>query len=234
MTPAHVMAVTLRSLLLRADEVLRGARESDSLQPVTRSLRDLLLMTLAFGMVYGAVMGTFGGIAGDRPLQVLYSAVKVPMLLVVSFGLSLPSFFILNTILGVRSDFPRAVASLMGGQAALTIVLASLAPLTAFWYVSVLDYDRALVFNGVMFAVATLAGQWVLRRSYRALLIRNPRHRVLLRTWLAMYTFVAIQMAWVLRPFVGAPGAPVTFVRHGAWGNAYVEVAKIAWHSLGR
>ena len=54
-------------------------------------------------------MGTFGGLHGDRPLQLLYSALKVPLLLLVTFCLSLPSFFVLNTILGVRADFRRVL-----------------------------------------------------------------------------------------------------------------------------
>ncbi len=40
-------------------------------------------------------------------------------------------------------------------------------------------------------------------------------------------------MAWVLRPFVGSPGKPITFFRQEAWGNAYVEVAGIAARVLG-
>jgi hypothetical protein len=34
-------------------------------------------------------------------------------------------------------------------------------------------------------------------------------------------------MAWVLRPFVGDPNQPTHFFREGAWGNAYVEVARM-------
>ena len=76
-----------------------------------------------------------------------------------------------------------------------------------------------------MFGVASVAAQWMLRRFYRPLIARNPRHRLLLRTWLVIYAFVGIQMAWVLRPFVGAPHAPTRFFRQEAWGNAYVELA---------
>ena len=36
--------------------------------------------------------------------------------------------------------------------------------------------------------------------------------------------FITIQAAWVLRPFVGAPGLPVRFFREEAWDNAYVRI----------
>jgi hypothetical protein len=34
-------------------------------------------------------------------------------------------------------------------------------------------------------------------------------------------------MGWVLRPFIGDPGAPVQFFRAEAWSNAYVVVFKL-------
>jgi hypothetical protein len=221
--------------LERTDGLLRGQPPEAvaASEASFRTLLNLLLTILIFGTLYGATMGTFGGIHGDRWLQILYSALKVPMLLLVSFCLSLPSFFILNTILGVRADFTVVLEALLATQAGLTVVLASLAPITAFWYLSVGDYDEALMFNAAMFGVATLAGQWMLRRAYRPLVLRNPRHRALLRTWLVVYAFIAIQMAWVLRPFVGSPGASVTFFRHEAWGNAYIEIMHIAMHAVG-
>jgi hypothetical protein len=67
----------------------------------------------------------------------------------------------------------------------------------------------------------------LLRRSYRPLIARYPAHRWLLVVWLFLYVFVGIQMAWVLRPFVGAPDMPVQFFREEAWGEAYVELVRI-------
>ena len=41
-------------------------------------------------------------------------------------------------------------------------------------------------------------------------------------------------MAWVLRPFVGAPNLPVRFLKTEAWGNAYVIVAELIGHTFRR
>lgn len=38
---------------------------------------------------------------------------------------------------------------------------------------------------------------------------------------------VAIQLAWVLRPYVGAPGAPVELFRAASWGNAYLVILRL-------
>ncbi len=192
-----------------------------------------VLAVVAGGGLYGAVMGSFGGSAGDRGLQVVFSAVKVPLLLLLTTALALPSFFVVNTVLGLRKDWPAALRAILGAQGAVAIVLASLAPYTALWYASSGHYHRATAFNGVMFLVASVAAQWVLRRYYAPLVAADRRHLATARGWLVLYAFVAIQLGWVLRPFVGAPDLPPTFFRAGAWGNAYVVVADIVWVALG-
>jgi hypothetical protein len=156
----------------------------------------------------------------------------VPFLMISTFLLSLPSFFVLNTLLGLRDDFPRVVRALISTQAGLTVILSALAPFTAFWYISGSDYEPAILFNGMMFAVASFSAQWMLRREYAPLIRSNPRQRWMLRTWIIIYIFVGIQMGWVLRPFIGNPRAPVQFFREGSWSNAYVFVLQTIWDVL--
>jgi hypothetical protein len=217
-----------------ADEVLRGETASVRLQRANGwpDLGALALMIVGFGIFYGSVMGTYGGVGGDRAWQVLYSAVKVPFLLFVTFTLSLPSFFVINTLLGLRDDFPRVLRALMATQAGLTVILSALAPFTAFWYASGSGYYPAILFNGLMFAVASFSAQWMLRRDYRPLIHSNPKHRWMLRAWIVIYVFVGIQMGWVLRPFIGNPDAAVEFFREGSWSNAYEVVIQMIWEVL--
>ena len=224
----------MTAFLAHADDLLRGGPWTTRPAPPRHLLLHLLAFVVVFGLFYGAVMGSFNGVRGERALQPVYSAVKVPLLLLVTFGLSLPSFFVLNSVLGVRPDFPTVLRALIATQAALTVVLASLAPLTAVWYASYGAHDAAILFNALMFAVASVGAQLLLRRWYRPLIARNPRHRALLRTWLLIYAFVGIQMGWTLRPFVGNPGSETRFFREGAWGNAYVEVARTVWRAVTR
>jgi hypothetical protein len=206
------------------------------LEPVNRVLRGeagTLLPWLAAivsgGAVYGAVMGTFGGLSGDRLLQVVFSAVKVPLLILMTTALTIPSFFVVNSLLGLRADFPQAAKAVAATQAAVTVVLASLAPYTALWYASTRDYHEATLFNALIFTVASVSAQRVLVRRYAPLVKRDPRHRFMMWAWLVGYAFVGIQMGWVLRPFIGQPDRSVTFFRSDTWGNAYVIVAETIW-----
>jgi hypothetical protein len=224
----------LNGLFRLADDLLRGqiseARGTrDRRLPV---LGSLVLAIVVYGMFYGGVMGSYGGINGWRLRQAVYSAVKVPFLLFTTFLLSLPSFFVLNTLFGLRDDFARVVRALISTQAGLTVILSALAPITAFWYVSGSDYEPAILFNGMMFALASFSAQWMLRRDYIPLIASNPKHRWMLRTWIIIYVFVGIQMAWVLRPFIGNPKSPVQFFREGSWSNAYEVVLEMIWDVL--
>lgn len=204
----------MKAMLHQADQVLRGTDLSGvRAERPTAALARLTALLVLGGLCYGGVMGSYGGFAGDRAWQVVYSAVKVPLLLLVTFLLSLPSFFVLNTLLGVRSDFGQVLRGLLVSQAGLTLILASLAPYTVLWYVSFDDYREAILFNAAMFAAASFAAQLLLRRAYRPLIARNPVHRWLLRLWLVLYAFVGIQMGWVLRPFIGDPDQEFTWFR---------------------
>jgi hypothetical protein len=205
-----------RDFFIKADDVLRGNADTSS-----TAWQRWIGYSLLFGLLYGAAMGCFGGWGGERALQIVFSALKVPLLLQVTFILALPSFFVANTLMGVRDDFGLVLRALFETQAGVAIILASLAPLTLFFYASSSHYEAAVLFNFLMFSLATLCAQKLLRRRYRVLIERNVQHQKLLWGWIVLYGFVGVQMGWVLRPFVGAPEAPVRFFREGAWGNVY-------------
>ncbi len=237
----------MNSFFLQADSVLRsGTRQASNEQADRAAERDaatqdsipddavtrgvmLLGCILLFGAFYGAVMGTFGGV---RPQQVLFSAIKVPLLLVVTGGLSVPSFFVLYSLWGLRGDFGPVLRALLSTQAALAVVLASLAPFTLLFYLSSSHYEGALLFNGAMFGVASASAQLLLRRLCRPLMQRDPRHRKLLWGWLVVYAFIGIQLGWVLRPFVGSPNNPTAFFRADSLSNAYEALLHTVWRVL--
>lgn len=206
------------------DDFLRGRGVFAIDAPLVGRLRWLLILLVTCGVFYGAVMGSYSGLTPGRLHQLLYSGVKVPLLLFATFVLCLPSFFVINTVAGLREDFGHVLRALVATQSCVTVVLAALSPITAFWYVCSPAYGPAILFNGLMFGIASGAAQIVVRRYYAPLIRRSGRHRTLLWTWFVLYAFVGIQMGWVLRPFIGDPDLPVAFFRKGAWGNAYMVV----------
>jgi hypothetical protein len=172
-------------------------------------------------------MGSFAFFWPGRVLMMLYSAAKMPLLVGSATLLCALPFYVLHLVLGLRADFPAAVRAVVSGQASMALALASLAPLTRFAYFCGLTHPQAILFNGAMFALATAAGHAVMMRRYRPLIASDPRHRLTLWTWVTLYVFVGIQAGWMLRPFIGTPGKPVTFFRDEPFSNAYIVVLRL-------
>lgn len=185
-------------------------------------IEHLAFLVALAGFLYGCAMGSFS----LRPLQSLYSGLKVPILLAFSTAICIPSFFVLNTLLGLREDFAAALRAVLAAQATVAVALLALAPAVVLVYVSSDSYRFATFANGVFFAIATLAGQRSMNRHYRPLVRANPRHKICRWSWILLFVFVAIQSAWVLRPFIGWPDVQPTFLRAQAWSNAYVIVLR--------
>lgn len=188
-------------------------------------------------MLYGGLMGSWGmwgdaPVSGGQWMQVLFSAIKVPLLLGVTFFLSLPCFFVLYALAGLASEFRRVVFILAGTQEAFAAVLLALVPFTLLWYSSTTDYTNAVLFNGLIFGIAVLVWQIMFRRACGEIPMRHYRHRLLLRLWFLVYAFLGVQVSWMLRPFIGMPGMKPEFIRSEGWSNAYVEIAVMIMNAL--
>jgi hypothetical protein len=205
-----------------AAEVLRTLSGDRALEAAP-----LVAAILLCGSLYGAFMGTYACDSPERLKMVAYAAVKVPLLVLATTALCLPGFFVFNTVAGLRDAFARALRAILAGQAGSAVALASLGPLIRIVYSSGVSHRWALLANSALFTLATLGGHMVLLRQYRRLVGEEPRHRLMLRLWLGMYAFVGTQLGWMLRPFVGAPGLPVTFFRDEPFSNAYVAIAQL-------
>ncbi|MBL8858698.1 MAG: hypothetical protein JNL28_09350 [Planctomycetes bacterium] len=192
-------------------------------------------LLIAAGVLYGAVMGALA----VNPVGVLYSALKLPVLLAFALAICLPNFYAMHAVLGLREDFPAAVRGILSAQGTLAVALCALAPVTGFFYLCGVTYPGALLWNGGAFAIAVICGQITLARHYRALIARNRRHRLTLAAWFLLYTFVSIKVGWVLRPFIGDPALPIEFLRAGKWSenpymNLFWTAAAFVWNAANK
>jgi hypothetical protein len=196
-----------------AERLLRGG--IDTVPPVH--------VLLAIGACGSALLGLALGASSGNAWMAVYAAIKVPLLLIATSILCVPSFYVLNAVLGLRDDFAAAMRGLLAAQATLGLALGALAPLLVFCSLSIFNPYLLTLLDAVLFAAATWGAQQVLARHYQPLVQRNPRHRIALTTWLVLYAFAGMQAAWVLRPFRGTEGFAVQFLRTEALEqNAYL------------
>jgi hypothetical protein len=199
--------------LLRAEGRFAAGGAAQDYAPIAALL-------LAASGLYGASLATYSGDAR----QMVYSAAKVPLLLAASTLVCLPNFYVVNALLGLREQFGAAVKALLAAQAALGLCLLSFAPVIVFLSLTLRDYELLKLANGALFVAASLAAQLLLRRHYAPLIAASRRHRVALVLWPVLYVFVAMQLAYTLRPFLGAPYLRVEFLREDALQNVYLEL----------
>ena len=232
------------------DQVLTGniprsSQVKDVQNATSISLRTGALFVLVAGIGYGSAMGCYAAIANQRPwmeqgLQMLFSGLKVPLLISATLLIALPSFFILNTLFGLRQQFKESLRAIVLAQTGLVIILFSLAPITLFVYVSVSPmrqgYSLAVLWNAIAFGGSSVLAQLLLRRNYRHLILQDARHRKMVWVWIFVYAFVGIQVAYILRPFIGSPASEISFFREDPFENAYVRVFQLIgsatdlWH----
>ena len=215
------------------DRVLRADRAGG---PTARPGR-LALTAAALAAGYGACMGVYALTRPDGPewRQVAASAAKVPALVGLTVGVTFPSLYVFNCLLGGRlglGDLARLVSSAVGVLAA---VLAALGPVVGFFSVTTASYPFVLLLNVGVFAAASGFGGTALRRMLTAHADTLPGQadaaggRVFV-AWMLLFAVVGAQAGWVLRPFVGSPSLPFTWFRprSGSVGEAVLASVRAA------
>lgn len=110
--------------------------------------------------LYGICMGAFALIKSGGPggMQMVASMIKVPALFALTLGVTFPSLYVFNALIGSRLRVRAVLKLLLAAMGVTMAVLASLGPIEAFFAVSSTSYDFMVLLNVLIFAVAGLLG----------------------------------------------------------------------------
>jgi hypothetical protein len=234
-------AATIRSGLLQVtDSVLRGrytTKESLAQGRVDVQTGILVRLGILLGVIYGASLGAYALChGGDRAwLQLFASAAKLPLLFLLTLLVTFPSLYVFSAL--QRSPL-RPVATLRLLMVAIVVdlaVLASLGPVFAFFAASTQSYQFLLLLNVAFCGLAGIISLVVLRRATNIVFEsgeggKGEAARRVLLVWCVVYGTVGAQMGWLLRPFLGAPGAPFELFR--ARESSFFECVLLALRHL--
>lgn len=209
-------------------------------------IRDLVLASAGAFACYGAVLGLSQGI-----LQALASAVKLPLLFLLTLGICLPTLYVFNVLYGGRLSPRQALALILVSITGTSIFTLAFAPVTLFFLVTGRNYQLFILINVLILTVTGAVGLISLVKGTRYLnalnaaetapraddeqdalpaeppvLLINPN---LLWAWLGLYGFVGAQLAWTLRPFFGMPNEPFALFRpiEGSFAESVIQM--ILW-----
>jgi hypothetical protein len=201
-----------------------------------RLILHLCVIVVGAGL-YGAAVGWW-----RDPMQALYTAIKFPLIILLTATGNAMLNAMLAPLLGLNIPFRQSFLAIVMSFTIAGAILGSFAPLIGFfvWNAPPLSlntwqsdgsYNFILLTFVVVIAFSGIAANLRLLQLLRQLAgRRNVGFRVLV-AWLIGNLFFGSQLSWILRPFVGAPGLPVQFLRTDAFkGNFYETVFRSAAH----
>ena len=175
--------------------------------------------------VYGATLGFYA-----FNLQVALAAIKLPLLLLSTMGVCLPSLYLFNVLLRSRLTFKQTAAVMAMATYLMSTVLVSLAPIMFFFAISTINKEFLLIMNVAFCGTAGTFALLMVWSGMRYLSMKSeesPR-AVVFSLWMLIYMFTGTQLSWMLRPFIGVPGE-VALLRPME-GNFYEAVYKTFMH----
>ena len=224
---ANQITLDLRhpGVLLRGDTA--AIRDWTAQWDAKRLLLNIGMIVVGAGL-YGAAVGWW-----RDPLQALYVALKLPLILLLTGVGNALLNVMLAPLLGLNIHFRQSFLAILMSFAIAAAILGAFSPLVAFvvWNTPPMStdfrisggaYSFIMVANVVVIAFAGIAANVRLLQLLRELGGSSRVARRVLLAWLAGNLFLGSQLSWILRPFIGAPGLPVQFLRdHPLEGNFY-------------
>jgi hypothetical protein len=190
-------------------------------------LRDKIISMLVASFVF---LGLYGGVMGasNSVPQVFSSALKLPLLFVVTLFICAPSLYFFNILFGSRQSILQNIALILTAMTTTSVLLVSLAPVTLFFLTTTSEYQFFKLLNVAIFTIAGSMGLVFLKQGFEHSVDAENEEgrgarRLLFVLWMLLYAFVGTQMAWTLRPFMGAPNEPFMIVRQ-VGGNFYANI----------
>lgn len=223
------------TLFGETNTLLRG--EAASIAPWTekwdlRRLTMCALIIMGGAGLYGAAMGYW-----RSPLQGFYAALKFPLIILLTTVGNALLNSMLAPLLGLNLSLRQTFLSILFSFTIGSAILGSFSPLAAFlvWNAPPLDVAANNASGGTYsfiqlahVAVIAFAGITANLRLVQLLAQFSGNMAVARRVliaWLAGNLLLGSQLSWILRPFIGAPGLPVEFLRATAFkGNFYETV----------
>jgi hypothetical protein len=185
-------------------------------------MRAMLISSIAFLALYGAVMGSTHSL-----WQALSSAVKLPVLFLATLIVCAPTLYFFNLIFGSRQSLSQNIALMLTAITVTAVVLLSFAPIVLFFLLTSSNYQFFKLLNVGVFAVAGIIGVLFLVQGMRVVSHHGTEDAgarlLVVRLWIIVYAFVGSQVAWTLRPFVGAPSMQFELFRQ-LGGNFYTNI----------
>ncbi|HEX8344363.1 MAG TPA: hypothetical protein VF657_06400, partial [Actinoplanes sp.] len=129
-----------------------------------RLIGQMLLSSAAALACYGVVLGSFHSVA-----MAATSAVKLPLLFLVTLAICLPTLYLFNLVFGARLSVRQSLALVMVAITVTAMLALAFAPISLFFLITAPDYGFFKLLNVVILALSALVGLRFLTGGMRVL-----------------------------------------------------------------
>ncbi len=189
---------------------------------LSEKMRAMLISSILFLALYGAVLGSTHSL-----WQTLSSAVKLPLLFLTTLVICSPTLYFFNVLFGSNQSLTQNFALILTAISVTAVLLLSFAPIVVFFLLTTSNYQFFKLLNVVIFVVCGIIGVIFLNQGMKIVSASGKdggtARRWVMWAWVIVYAFVGSQMAWTLRPFIGAPSMQFELFRQ-LGGNFYTNV----------
>jgi hypothetical protein len=126
--------------------------------------RQMLLSSVIALAVYGAVLGSFHSVQ-----MTLTSAVKLPVLFLITLAICLPTLYLFNLVFGARLSIRQSLALVMVALTVMAMLALAFAPISLFFRITAPDYSFFKLLNVAILSLSALVGLRFLTGGMRVL-----------------------------------------------------------------
>ena len=122
---------------------------------LNRLIRDMLTSSTLALAIYGAVLGAF---SDHALLQSPISAIKLPLLFLVTLAICLPTLYLFNLVFGARLQVKQALALVMVAITVISMLAMAFAPISLFFLITANQYSFYKILNVAILTLAAVVG----------------------------------------------------------------------------
>lgn len=231
------ISATLQQLLRNKQAVLnRTLGEGLTVKEFTA----LFALCLGLLMSYGLLIG-----ARYDALQATVSAVKLPILFLLTTAICFPTLYMFLSYLGIQQGLKQLLGLMLLSLTYISLVLAAFAPVTFFFLITTNGYEFYKFINIVVFSIAGFIGirlfyaqmgeiittawpkpQYTTDNTGQLLTPANSNGQKalwFLFAWAIMFAFIGAQLSYTLSPFFGDPSKTFILINDGG-SNFFLDV----------
>lgn len=158
------------TVLRRTKRFFKEIRKKIQIKP---KIKSLLSANAVFFAIYGCIIGAFSGLP-----QAMSSAVKLPLLFMLTLIVSFPTLYIINLLQGSRNTIGQYFALILGSTAVTSVLLLGFAPITILFMITSDHYQFFKILNVLLFTFAGFAGMKFFYRGVQSI-EESPQNELL-------------------------------------------------------